>query len=175
VPIAAHLFIFYFGMLSMITPPVCLAIYAAASLAKTDPIRAGWEAVRLGVLAYVVPFLFVFSPTLLLLGPWENVALSVATAIFGTALLGVGLVGYLFRVIGPVRRILFLIAAVGLLIPIVDAGKHATLTWASNGVGLVLGAALILIQWLARTPGASRLAAAAKLQAPVGNRRQSEH
>ena len=174
VPIAAHLFIFYFGMLSMITPPVCLAIYAAASLAKTDPIRAGWEAVRLGVLAYVVPFLFVFSPTLLLLGPWENVALSVATAIFGTALLGVGLVGYLFRVIGPVQRILLLIAAIGLLIPIVDAGTHATLTWASNGVGLVLGAALILIEWLARSRAASRPAvAAANVQAPVSNPRGS--
>ncbi|MBI2349460.1 MAG: TRAP transporter fused permease subunit [Deltaproteobacteria bacterium] len=175
VAIAAHLFIFYFGMLSMITPPVCLAIYAAASLAKTDPIRAGWEAVRLGVLAYIVPFLFVFSPTLLLLGPWGNVALSVVTAVFGTGLLGVGLVGYLFRVIGPLQRVLFIAAAVGLLIPIVDAGRHATLTWASNGVGLILGAALILIEWLARPRGAARLAIAAEnLQAPAGNPRQGK-
>jgi hypothetical protein len=84
-------------------------------------------------------------------------------------------VGYLFRVIGPVRRILFLIAAIGLLIPIVDAGEHVTLTWASNGVGLVLGAALILIEWLARSRAASRPAvAAANVQAPAGNPRQSE-
>ncbi len=61
-PIAAHLFIFYFGMLSMVTPPVCLASYAAASIGKTDPVRTGWEAMRLCAIAYVVPFLFVFSP-----------------------------------------------------------------------------------------------------------------
>ena len=65
-PIAAHLFIFYFGMLSMVTPPVCLASYAAASIGKTDPMRTGWEAMRLCAIAYIVPFLFVFSPALLL-------------------------------------------------------------------------------------------------------------
>lgn len=147
VPIAAHLFIFYFGMLSMITPPVCLAIYAAASLAKTDPILAGWEAVRLGVLAYVVPFLFAFSPTLLLLGPWENVLLSVFTAILGTVLLGVGLVGYLFRVIGPIRRALFVIAAAGLLIPIVSHGEFVHLTWLSNLIGFGMGILLVILEW----------------------------
>lgn len=160
VPIAAHLFIFYFGMLSMITPPVCLAIYAAASLGKTDPIQAGWEAVRLGVLAYVVPFLFAFSPTLLLLGPWENVVLSVLTAILGTVLLGVGLVGYLFHVIGPIRRVLFIIAAAGLLVPIVSHGELAQLTWISNVVGLVLGVGLMVWAWLTRPHAAPRSAIA---------------
>jgi TRAP transporter 4TM/12TM fusion protein len=169
VPIAAHLFIFYFGMLSMITPPVCLAIYAAASLAKTDPIQAGWEAVRLGVLAYIVPFLFAFSPTLLLLGPWESVTLSVITAVLGTFLLGVGLVGYLFRVIGTVQRMLFLIAGAGLLIPIVDAGAHATLTWASNGVGLALGAALMLAEWARSRKAAGRAVAAETVRARLSN------
>jgi len=72
-PIAAHLFIFYFGMLSMITPPVCLASYAAASIGKTDPVKTGWEAMRLCAIAYVVPFLFVFSPALLLIGSWYAV------------------------------------------------------------------------------------------------------
>ena len=72
-PIAAHLFIFYFGMLSMVTPPVCLASYAAASIGRTDPVRTGWEAMRLCSIAYVVPFLFVFSPALLLIGSWYAV------------------------------------------------------------------------------------------------------
>lgn len=102
-------------------------------------------------MAYVVPFLFAFSPTLLLLGPWQNVVLSVVTAIFGTVLLGVGLVGYLFRMLRPIRRALFIIAAIGLLVPIVDAGKHASLTWASNGVGLVLGFALLIWERLAHS------------------------
>ena len=95
-PIAAHLFIFYFGMLSMITPPVCMASYAAASIGKTDPIKTGWEAMRLCAIAYIVPFLFVFSPSLLLIGHWYEVVLSMITAIIGAILLGVGLVGYLF-------------------------------------------------------------------------------
>ena len=57
VPIAAHLFIFYFGMLSMVTPPVCMASYAAASIGKTDPVQTGWEAMKLCSIAYIVPFL----------------------------------------------------------------------------------------------------------------------
>src|SRR5688500_11668447 len=123
-PIAAHLFIFYFGMLSMVTPPVCLASYAAASIGKTDPIRTGWAAMRLCAIAYVVPFLFVFSPALLLIGSWHAVAISIATAIVGAVLLGIGLVGYLFRPIGVLKRFLFLVAAAGLLIPVVETGTY---------------------------------------------------
>jgi TRAP-type uncharacterized transport system fused permease subunit len=149
-PLAAHLFIFYFGMLSMVTPPVCLAAYAAASIGKTDPMRTGWEGMRLCAIAYVVPFLFVFSPALLLIGSWYEVTLSVLTAIAGAVLLGIGLVGYLFRVIGATRRILFTASALGLLIPIVDSGHHATLTWTSNSIGLLLGIFLVCLEWFAR-------------------------
>ena len=154
-PIAAHLFIFYFGMLSMITPPVCMASYAAASIGKTDPIRTGWEAMKLCSIAYVVPFLFVFSPSLLLIGHWYEVALSIITAIIGSILLGVGLVGYLFRPVGAVKRILFALAATGLLIPIVHSGTYATLTWATNAIGLVLAIVLVSAEWLARSPHAA--------------------
>jgi TRAP transporter 4TM/12TM fusion protein len=150
-PIAAHLFIFYFGMLSMVTPPVCLASYAAASIGKTDPIKTGWEAMRLCAIAYVVPFLFVFSPSLLLIGHWYEVALSVLTAVIGALLLGVGLVGYLFRAIGPVRRVLFFLAAAGLLIPIVPSGRFAALTWTANAFGVALAAAMVATEWLARS------------------------
>src|SRR5262245_50836128 len=150
VPIAAHLFIFYFGMLSTITPPVCLAAYTAASLAKADPMKTGWESMKLAVLAYIVPFIFALSPTLLLIGHWYEVTLSVITAIIGAALLGVGLVGYLFHPVGGLRRILFLIAAIGLLVPVVNTGKFAALTWASNGIGLGLAILLVLAEWLGR-------------------------
>jgi TRAP transporter 4TM/12TM fusion protein len=154
-PIAAHLFIFYFGMLSMITPPVCLASYAAASIGKTDPVRTGWEAMRLCAIAYVVPFLFVFSPSLLLIGHWYEVTLSVVTAVIGAILLGVGLVGYLFRPVAIIKRILFILAAAGLLIPIVHSGKFVILTWATNGVGLALAIILICTEWLARSARAA--------------------
>jgi TRAP transporter 4TM/12TM fusion protein len=149
-PIAAHLFIFYFGMLSMVTPPVCIASYAAATIGKTDPIRTGWEAMRLCSIAYVIPFLFVFSPSLLLYGHWYIVALSVATALVGSMLLGVGLVGYLFRRIGAIKRGLFIAAAVALLIPVVHAGEYVELTWTINGAGLVLAIVMVSVEWLAR-------------------------
>ena len=161
-PLAAHLFIFYFGMLSMITPPVCLAAYAAASIGKTDPMRTGWEAMRLCAIAYIVPFLFVFSPALLLIGRWHEVALSIVTAIGGAILFGVALVGYLFRPIGVLLRVLFLVAAIGLLIPIVDHGAHASLTWASNGIGLALGIALVARERRARSRAAAQPAMAAE-------------
>ncbi len=163
-PIAAHLFIFYFGMLSMVTPPVCLASYAAASIGKTDPVKTGWEAMRLCAIAYVVPFLFVFSPALLLIGSWYAVVISIATAVAGAVLLGVGLVGYLFRPIGAIKRLLFIVAATGLLIPVVETGTYAGLTWAVNVVGFLLAAILIAIEWLARSRRQeSNITAAAKL------------
>jgi TRAP-type uncharacterized transport system fused permease subunit len=149
-PIAAHLFIFYFGMLSMVTPPVCMASYAAASIGKTDPVKTGWHAMRLCSIAYIVPFLFVFSPSLLLIGQWYEVVLSVSTAIVGAILLGVGVVGYLFRPIGWLRRVLFLIAATGLLIPVVESGNFAALTWIINGAGVGLATLLVGVEWLAR-------------------------
>ena len=106
---------------------------------------------RLCAIAYVVPFLFVFSPSLLLIGHWWEVALSVVTAIIGAILLGVALVGYLFRPVGVIKRILFLLSATGLLIPIVHSGKFAVLTWASNSIGLALAILLLLAEWLARS------------------------
>ena len=68
-PMAAHMFVMYFGMMSMITPPVAIAAYAAASIAGSDPMKTGWAAVRFGWIAYVIPFLFVGAPSLLLDGP----------------------------------------------------------------------------------------------------------
>ena len=165
-PIAAHLFIFYFGMLSMVTPPVCLASYAAASIGKADPIRTGWEAMRLCAIAYVVPFLFVFSPALLLIGSWYAVAISIATAVAGAVLLGVGLVGYLFQPIGALKRLLFVVAAAGLLIPVVETGSYANLTWAVNAGGLLLAVTMVAIEWLARSRRQeSKIAAATKASA----------
>ncbi len=154
-PIAAHLFIFYFGMLSMITPPVCIASYAAATIGKTDPIRTGWEAMRLCSIAYVVPFLFVFSPSLLLYGHWYIVTLSVATAVIGSILLGIGLVGYTCRPVGFIKRALFIAAAAGLLIPVVHGGKFAAMTWTANCAGLLLAIVLVGTEWFARSPKAA--------------------
>ena len=166
-PIAAHLFIFYFGMLSMVTPPVCMASYAAASIGKTDPVKTGWQAMRLCAIAYIVPFLFVFSPALLLIGQWYEVVLSVVTAIIGAILLGVGIVGYLFRPIGWVKRSLFLLSAIALLVPVIQTGKFAAFTWLINGTGLLLTLLLVSIEWLARRERSEKTATARQVKAPT--------
>jgi TRAP transporter 4TM/12TM fusion protein len=165
-PIAAHLFIFYFGMLSMVTPPVCMASYAAASIGKTDPVKTGWQAMRLCAIAYIVPFLFVFSPSLLLVGQWYEIVLSIVTAVIGAILLGVGIVGYLFRSIGWVKRVFFLLSAGALLIPVIDSGKFAALTWVINGSGFFLAMLLVSLEWFVRQERSEKNTAAEQLKAP---------
>src|SRR5690606_30517228 len=88
------MFVFYFGMLSMITPPVALAAFAAANLAGAPPMRVGGAACALGWPAFVVPFLFAYAPTLLLAGPPLEVALAVVTAIAGVWMASAGIAGY---------------------------------------------------------------------------------
>jgi TRAP transporter 4TM/12TM fusion protein len=116
-PMAAHMFVLYLGMLSFITPPVCIAAFAAANLARADPMRTGLVATRFGWSAFIVPFLFVASPSLLLDGtPWELVH-DVATAIGGVWIASMGLVGYSLRPIGWPERGALVLAGLLLLIP----------------------------------------------------------
>ena len=122
---------------------------------------------RLCSIAYVVPFLFVFSPALLLIGSWYAVAISIATAIVGAVLLGVGLVGYLFCPIGVLKRLLFLVAAAGLLVPVVETGAYTNLTWAINAGGLLLAVIMVVIERLARSRRQEAKMAAA-VKASVG-------
>jgi TRAP transporter 4TM/12TM fusion protein len=117
IPPAAHMFAFYFAILSAITPPVALAVYAAASLAKTDLWASGWEAVRIGAAGFIVPFMFVFEPTLLTIGAWHDVLHSFITATIGTICLAAGLFGYLLRVASLWERALLVIAALLLIKP----------------------------------------------------------
>lgn len=101
-PLAVHLFIMYWGMVSFITPPVALAAFTAASIGKTSPMRTGLEASRLGSAIYVVPFFFVLNPALILRGSAGEVAVVVATAFIGIVLLASALQGYLVG-IGSMR------------------------------------------------------------------------
>ena len=145
VPLAAHLFLFYFGMLSLITPPDCLATYAAAAIAKSDFWKTGWTGMRLGIVAYVVPFVFVFHPALIFQGTWTEIVVSLLTASFGVVLLGIACVGYSSRPIGWGRR-LWAIAAAGLLIapPIPRVSELAL-----DGAGIVLGTLFLIVEWSA--------------------------
>ncbi len=92
---AVHLFMLYWGMISFITPPVSLGAFAAASIAKASAIKTGFQAMRLGSIIYFLPFFFVLNPALIGRGHPEQVALVVATAILGIALISAGLQGYL--------------------------------------------------------------------------------
>ena len=92
-PIAAHFFIYYFGVFSFITPPVCISAIAAASIAGASPMRTGWEAVKLGVVAFIVPFVFVISPSLLGEGEVWRMAVDFVTAAGGVVAVSAALRG----------------------------------------------------------------------------------
>ncbi|MCW5751197.1 MAG: TRAP transporter permease [Alphaproteobacteria bacterium] len=97
-PMAVHLFIMYWGMLSFITPPVALGAFAAASLAGSDPMRTGFEAMRLGSIIYIIPFFFVLNPALILVGSTFDVIEVTISAFVGTALIAAALQGYVIGI-----------------------------------------------------------------------------
>jgi TRAP transporter 4TM/12TM fusion protein len=138
-PMAAHMFLLYFGIMSMVTPPVALSAFAAANIAGADVDKTGWTATRIGWAAYIVPFLFVLSPSLLMQGSPLVIAWSVLTASVGIWLGTLGVVGFFYAPIPPLRRALFIAAGVLTLIP-TDMFAGAIYT---DLAGLVLGAGLL--------------------------------
>jgi TRAP transporter 4TM/12TM fusion protein len=115
--IAAHLFILYFGMLSMITPPVALAAFAAANISKAGPMETGWTAMRIGWAMFLLPFLFVLSPTLLMQGKWGAIIFDSTTAMIGIYLAICGMLGYFQRPLPILSRIILCIAGLVAIIP----------------------------------------------------------
>ena len=138
-PMASHMFVLYFGMMSMITPPVALAAFAAASLAGTDPMKTGWTAVRFGWIAYIIPFLFVRAPSLLLEGSVMSVVTAFITALIGVWLICAAFAGYAVRPLSLPMRIGFGLAGLLLFIP-ADAMTYGEWT---DVAGLALGAILL--------------------------------
>jgi TRAP transporter 4TM/12TM fusion protein len=116
-PLAAHMFVFFFGCLSMITPPVAMAAYAAAHIAEAQPMRVGFKACQLGWPAFVLPFMFAYSPALLLQGEATAVAIAVVTAAAGTWLGSAAVAGHLFDPLAGWKRVVFALLALGLLLP----------------------------------------------------------
>jgi TRAP transporter 4TM/12TM fusion protein len=117
---AAHMFAFYFAILSAITPPVALAVYAAASLAKTDLWEAGWAAVRVGAAGFIVPFMFVYEPALLMIKGWPQLHISLlacVSAVLGCICLAAGLHGYLLAAARMWERAVLVCAALLLIAP----------------------------------------------------------
>jgi TRAP transporter 4TM/12TM fusion protein len=116
-PLAAHMFAFYFGCLSSVTPPECLAVYAAASISRCSVWGAGWQAVKFASAGFIVPFFFVYSPALLFEGPWVEIGRAVVTGTIGVIALAAALEGYLRRRASWGERGLFIVAAFLLIDP----------------------------------------------------------
>ena len=116
-PLAAHLFVLYFGLMSMITPPVALAAYAASNIAGSRPIETALTGIRLAWPAYVVPFMFALSPTLILKGTPLEVSVAVSTAAVGIWLASAGFLGYFFRPMEALPRLGFVAGGLALLVP----------------------------------------------------------
>jgi TRAP transporter 4TM/12TM fusion protein len=139
---AAHMFAFYFAILSAITPPVALAVYAAAGLAKADLWASGWAAMRIGAAGFIVPFMFIYQPALLMIGDWPAIAWAGTSATIGCLVLAAGLHGYLLRPSKLWESVLLVIAALGLI----DPGYVTSL------IGAALVAGVAAVQYASRAP-----------------------
>jgi TRAP-type uncharacterized transport system fused permease subunit len=120
IPPAAHMFAFYFAILSAITPPVALAVYAAAGLAKANLWESGWAAVRVGAAGFIVPFMFIYEPALLMINGWDQWHISLfafISASIGCICLAAGLHGYLLAPARWWERVVLIIAALLLIAP----------------------------------------------------------
>ncbi|MCC1495034.1 TRAP transporter fused permease subunit [Cognatishimia sp. F0-27] len=138
-PMSAHLFVLYFGMLSMLTPPVAIAAFVAANMAGAPPMRTGLEAVRIAWPAFVVPFLFVASPALLFDGAWWQVVLALGTALVGVYFVTAGVVGFLWGTVGPFARLALITCGAAALWP-----PGAPMAFGVMAVGLA-GCALLVV------------------------------
>ncbi len=137
-PLAAHLFVFYFGIVSGITPPVAITSYIAAGIAKADPIKASFQAFRIAIAGFLLPFMFVYNPALLLQGDIVTVIRSSATAAFGLMAFASALQAYLIHATPLWQRVLLLVSAVAL----VDPGLVTDI------VGVVPALVVVVIQWV---------------------------
>jgi TRAP-type uncharacterized transport system fused permease subunit len=138
-PISAHLFILYFGMMSMVTPPIALAAFAASAISGADPMRTGFESMKMGWVAYIIPFLFVLSPTLILRGDWGPIILDVATAGIGVYIVSIAVVGYFLKRLNIVLRVVLAIAGLTAMVPDTVFGHGGFIS-----IGGVLVSSLIL-------------------------------
>lgn len=145
-PLAAHLFIFYFGMMSMVTPPVALAGYASASIAEAPIMQTSFAAFRFSLVGFILPFMFVYRPALLLMGvdggavAWQSVLWASAAALLGIVALSAGITGYFRSALSPPLRVLALVAATLALLPKLRIGEYALGVWTD-----VIGAALLVV------------------------------
>ena len=136
--LAAHFFVFYFGIVADITPPVALAAYAGSAIAKANPMKTAFNASRLAIAVFIVPYVFCFSPALLMIDTNAmEVIRIVITSFIGIFGVAAGLEGYLKKEMNPLQRILFVVAGLMLIFP----------SWITDIVGIVLIVVVIVWQY----------------------------
>jgi TRAP transporter 4TM/12TM fusion protein len=143
-PMSVHMFIFYWGMLSFITPPVALGAYAAAPIAKAPPMQTGFEAMRLGSIIYFIPFFFVFDPAFIWQGPIGQTGLLFTQAAAGIIFVAGGLQGYLLFVGSLAHTVLGWIARMGMIVGglMLAMPGNDIIGW--SNVELAIGAAILI-------------------------------
>ncbi|MEI0701348.1 TRAP transporter permease [Brachyspira intermedia] len=150
-PLAAHMFVFYFGIIADVTPPVALAAMAGAAIAKSDPLKTGIEATKLSIGAFIIPYMFIFNPDILMI----NTTISDVIPILITSLIGMfgvsaGLEGYVFRKCKAYERILFIIAGLLSIYP----------EFYTDIIGIAVIAILVIIQIVTKNKDKMKTAAA---------------
>ena len=147
-PIAAHMFVMYFGMLSMITPPVAIAAFTAAVIAKAPPVATAVSAMRLGWTAMVVPFVFVYEPSILMSGPWLEIIFNALRLALGVWIVSGCLAGYLFRRLSPFARVTYGLLGIAAIFPsdLLPAPDFAI--W----VTLAAAASCVVFEWQMTRP-----------------------
>ncbi len=110
-PMAAHLFVFYWGLVSFITPPVCIDAFVTSAIAGARPFQTGWQATRFAIVVYIIPFMFVYGPSLLLQGTPVKIILAIITSFLGVAALAAGMTGYALTSVNRIERLLLIAGA----------------------------------------------------------------
>ncbi len=159
-PVAVHLFMMYWGMVSFITPPVAIASFVAAGIARAAPMAVGLQSVRLGSVMYFVPFFFVLNPALILRGTTQDIVIVVGTAVLGIVLIASALEGYLLGVgalrgspAGWAARLSIFAAGVAMALP--GGGDLGLSHWQLSLIATGLAAAGALLAWLHRRGAAA--------------------
>lgn len=159
-PMAAHMFVMYNGMLSMITPPVAFAAYAAANIARVDGWTTGWIACLVGWSTFILPFLFVLTPSLLMYGPVYLIVFNFARILFALFIGTAGIVGYALTPLGLSARLIYGLVALPIAMPpeVLPGGYG----YYVNALGIAAGIVLLAIDHMRRKAAARELVPASK-------------
>lgn len=139
--LSAHFFVFYFGIIADITPPVALAAFAASGISGGDPIRTGVNSAKLAIAAFIIPYMIVFSPALLMIDvTMGEVVWVVFSAVMGMIAIGAGVIGYWYRKVNVIERLVLIAAGLAMIYP----------ESLSDTIGLIVFVVMFVIQWMTK-------------------------